>query len=259
MKEDGWHDKEEAFLKKIEAQCNAYHSYFNKDYQYYHTLSSRFNIPILVISSINALTAISLNEFLSQTYVSILNAVLSAGTGILGSIQLYMKINEKMSNALRSGILMKRLALKISKEMSIDRDQRGTVGQQFLQESFSEFNAALEQANPIEKKIQNFLALGQHPPIAKPMSFMNLASAAVASLTPKRSSMDLDASFTSYGKMSPPEGTRAKMLWGFLGTNRRAESSPPESESPPNLTESIPEEDSPRERGAELRVRAYEV
>ena len=258
-KEDPWHDKEEAFLKKIEAQCNAYHAYFNKDYQYYHTLSSRFNIPILVISSINALTAISLNEFLTQTYVSILNAILSAGTGILGSIQLYMKINEKMANALRSGILMKRLALKISKEMSIDREQRGTVGQQFLQECFSEFNAALEQANPIEKKLQNFLALGQQPPVAKPMSFMNLASAAVASLTPKRSSIDLERSFTSYGKMSPPEGTRAKMLWGFLGTDRRAESSPPESESPPNLNESIPEEDSPRARDGELRVRAYEV
>jgi hypothetical protein len=259
MKEDTWHDKEEAFLKKIEMQCNAYHVYFNKDYQYYHTLSSRFNIPILVISSINALTAISLNEFLTQTYVSILNAVLSAGTGILGSIQLYMKINEKMANALRSGVLMKRLALKISKEMSIDREQRGTIGQQFLQECFSEFNAALEQANPIEKKLQNFLALGQQPPVTKPMSFMNLASAAVTSLTPKRSSLDLETSFTSYGKTSPPEGTRAKMLWGFLGTNRRGESSPPESESPPNLSESIPEEDSPRERGAGLRVRAYEV
>lgn len=259
MKEDPWHDKEEEFLKKIEMQCNAYHVYFNKDYMYYHALSSRFNIPILVVSSINALTAISLNDFLTQRYVSILNAVLSAGTGILGSIQLYMKINEKMANALRSGILMKRLALKISKEMSIDREQRGTIGQQFLQECFSEFNAALEQANPIEKKLQNFLALGQQPPPSKPMSFMNLASAAVASLTPKRSSMDLETSFTSYGKMSPPEGTRAKMLWGFLGTNRRAESSPPESESPPNLNESIQEEDSPRGQDAGPRVRAYEV
>lgn len=259
MKEDAWHTKEEEFLKKIEMQCNAYNSYFSKDYQYYHALSSRFNIPILIVSSINALTAISLNDFLGQRYVSILNAVLSAGTGILGSIQLYMKINEKMSNALRSGILMKRLALKISKEMSIDREQRGTIGQQFLQECFSEFNAALEQSNPIEKKVQNFLALGQQPPVTKPMSFLNLASAAVASLTPKRSSMDLERSFTSYGKTSPPEGTRAKTLWGFLGTSRKAESSPRGSESPPNLNESIPEEDSPRARDEGLRVRAYEV
>jgi len=250
MKEDEWHDKEEAFLKKIEMQCNAYHAYFNKDYTYYHRLSARFNIPILIISSVNALTAISLNEFLSQNYVSILNAVLSAGTGILGSIQLYMKINEKMSNALRSGILMKRLALKISKELSIDREQRGTIGQQFLQECFSEFNAALEQANPIEKKIQNFLALGQTPP-TKVTNFMNLAAAAVSSLTPRRSTVEIDEEFTSYGRMSLPGAPRSKMLWGLLGTTRKAEGSPPESVSPPNLNESIREGESPKARVGE--------
>ena len=93
MKEDPWHDREEAFLTKIEQQCNDYAAHHSKDHMYYNKLSSRFNIPILIISSINALTAISLNSFLDQEYVSILNAVLSAGTGVLGSIQLYMKLN----------------------------------------------------------------------------------------------------------------------------------------------------------------------
>jgi hypothetical protein len=67
-----------------------------------------FNIPILIISALNALCAIALNDFLAQRYVSILNAVLSAGTGVLGSIQLYMKINEKMTNSVRASTLMKR-------------------------------------------------------------------------------------------------------------------------------------------------------
>jgi hypothetical protein len=250
MREDSWHDKEEEFLNKIERQCNAYTSYFNKDYQYYHTLSSRFNIPILVISSINALTAISLNEFLTQTYVSILNAILSAGTGILGSIQLYMKINEKMANALRSQILMKRLALKISKELSIDREQRSTEGQAFLQECFGEFNAALEQANPIEKKIQNYLALGETPPaaISTGMSFMNLAAAAVASMTPRKSSMDDEQSIISRGKLQRLGEPRAKTLWDRIQKVQRGDDSHPGSGSPLNLSESSPGEESPRER-----------
>lgn len=245
MREDPWHDKEEEFLIKIEKQCNAYGSYFNKDYQYYHKLSSRFNIPILIVSSVNALTAISLNDFLVQRYVSILNAILSAGTGILGSIQLYMKINEKMSNALRSQILMKRLALKISKELSIDREERSTEGQAFLQDCFGEFNAALEQANPIEKKIQNFLALGEVPPnepMSKIASLMNLASAAVAGMSPKGSSFD-DQSLTSRGKLPRLSEPRAKTLWGLLGADRRGESSPPESESPPHRSEPSLEEE----------------
>lgn len=248
MKEDPWHDKEEEFLKKLELQCNSYHAYFSKDYMYYHSLASKFNIPIMILSSINALTAISLNDFLGQRYVSILNAVLSAGTGILGSIQLYMKINEKMSNALRSGTLMKRLALKVSKELSIDRAQRATEGQAFLTECFSEFNACLEQSNPIEKKIQNFLAYGQMPPKIPSPSLMSLAAAAVANMSPRKSLSYDDFSLTSRGMSQHPSEPRAKSLWGLIGASRKADSSPTGSESPPNLSDPIPEEDSPRER-----------
>jgi hypothetical protein len=246
MKEDPWHDKEEEFLRKIELQCNSYHAYFSKDYVYYHGLAARFNIPILVLSSINALTAISLNDFLGQRYVSILNAVLSAGTGILGSIQLYMKITEKMSNALRSGILMKRLALKISKELSIDREQRSTEGQAFLQECFSEFNAALEQSNPIEKKVQNFLAFSTGPEKTK-MSFMDI----VSGLSPRKMSFD-DFSESSNGRLQRLGGPRAKTLWGLIGTNHKGAGSPHGSESPPDQTGSIQEAGSEAELG-ELR------
>ena len=195
MKEDPWHDREEAFLTKIEQQCNDYAAHHSKDHMYYNKLASRFNIPILIISSVNALTAISLNSFLHQEYVSILNAVLSAGTGVLGSIQLYMKLNEKMTNALRASILMKRLALKISKELSIDRDLRATEGQAFLQECFAEFNTALEQGNPIEKKLRNHLSLVPPPAMEKKMSLMSLANAAVGFVgTPRSASLWNEAS-----------------------------------------------------------------
>lgn len=252
MRDDPWHEKEEQYLTKIEKQCNEYTIYFNKDYKYYHKLSSRFNIPILIVSSINALTAISLNDFLGQRYVSILNAVLSAGTGILGSIQLYMKINEKLSNALRSGILMKRLALKISKELSIDRAQRSTEGQAFLQECFSEFNAALEQANPIERRIQNFLALGEQPPMAKPTSFMNLAAAAVTAVaSPRRGNSIDNYESTLRGRLPRLSEPRAKTLWGLIGEGHKASGSPQESESPPDRSASSQGEESPRVQDVE--------
>ena len=250
MREDSWTNKEEEFLNKIERQCNAYAAYFGKEYQYYHSLSSKFNIPILIISSLNALCAISLNDFLTQRYVSILNAVLSAGTGVLGSIQLYMKINEKMTNSTRSQILMKRLALKISKELSVDRVSRTTDGQVFLQDCFSEFNASLEQSNPIEKKIQNYLALGEAPP-ANPrtsLSFMNLAAAAVAGMSPRKASLDDDQSIISRGKLQRLGEPRAKTLWDRIQRVQRGDDSHPGSGSPMNRSESSPGEESPRER-----------
>jgi len=248
MRDDSWHDKEEEFLNKIERQCNAYANHFSKDYQYYHNLSSWFNIHILVISSFNALCAISLNDFLAQRYVSILNAVLSAGTGVLGSVQLYMKINEKMTNATRSQMLMKRLALKISKEMSVDRATRTTDGQVFLQECFGEFNAALEQSNPIEKKIQNYLALGEAPPVPGVRSFMSLAAA----LSPKKASFDdSDQSIISRGKLQRLEEPRARTLWDRIQRVQRGDDFRQEFGTPQHQSDSSPQEGSPRERGLE--------
>jgi len=157
--ESKWHDREEMFLLKIEKQANDLVKHNTKDHLYYKRLSNKFNVPILIISAVNALVAISLSDFLDQKFVSILNAVLSSGTGVLGSIQLYLKINEKMSNALRASILMKRLALKISKELSVDRSHRSIEGNAFLHDCFTEFTVALEQGNIPEKKLINHLSM----------------------------------------------------------------------------------------------------
>lgn len=248
MKEDAWDVKEEQFLSRIEQQCNEYAVYFNKDYTYYHALASKFNIPILVVSAINALTAVALNEFVPQKYVSIMNAILSAGTGVLGSIQLYLKINEKMANALRSATLMKRLALKVSKELSIERSRRTTEGKAFLQECFGEFNASLEQANPVEKKVRNFLVFKDLPEKVKAQSFLSLAATAVS---PKRSSFDEDVPSILRGKLPRLAEPRAKTLWDQFRTSQKDDDSLPGSESPPNLFGSIPEEESPRVRVGE--------
>jgi hypothetical protein len=96
---------------------------------------------------------------MDQEYLSIMNAVLSAGTGVIGSIQLFMKINEKMTNSLRSTLSYKRLSLKISKELSLDRAQRVTEGQPFLAECFAELNTTIESGNPVAKSVPNFMAL----------------------------------------------------------------------------------------------------
>ena len=193
-----WHPDEQEFLAKLEHQCNLYQDHHNKDHIYYQKLASRFNVPILVISALNALCAIALNDFLAQKYVSILNAVLSSGTGVLGSIQLYLKINEKMTNSVRASLLMKRLALKISKELSIDPENRVTDGQAFLADCFAEFNTALEQGNPIEKGLENHLAFTQIPKREK-MSLLSLAAATVTG-SPRKESVDNSSS--SYGNLS---------------------------------------------------------
>jgi hypothetical protein len=153
-----WHPEEQKFLKELEKQCNLMQDYYRKEHVYFHKLSQRFNIPIIGISALNALTAVVLNEFVEQSYVSIINAVLSAGTGVLGSVQLYLKVNEKMTSALRSSLTMQKLGLRISKELTIEPENRVSEGKTFMNECHSEFITCVEQGNPIEKRMDNFMS-----------------------------------------------------------------------------------------------------
>jgi hypothetical protein len=194
-----WFPREEAFLIRLEKQCNAYQKHFTEEYTTYSTSARRYNIPILVISAINGLTAVGLTSFVEQKYVSVLNAILSAGTGVLGSIQLYLKISEKQTKAMQASLLMKRLALKISKEISIDAGQRQTDGKTFIQECFGEFNAALENGNPIEVDLDNHVTVNIVEPSVKKNMFGFRTSPPT---TPSRESFD--------------SGARGKSLWNTL-------------------------------------------
>jgi hypothetical protein len=220
--EESWTTEEELFLTNLEKQCNDYYKHNVQEYTYYNGMSSKFNIPILVVSALNALCAIALNDFLSQKFVSILNAILSAGTGILGSIQLYMKLNEKMTNSLRASINFKKLALKISKELTIARKDRTTEGQTFLADCFSEFNTVLEQGNPIEVKIRNHMAYLTESVEKEPSTplrrvadrFIKLAK----SVTP------------SAGSVNSFEDFRKNNVLRMVGTNMGSGGGTPESE-----------------------------
>jgi hypothetical protein len=154
-----WTDKEEEFLMKVSFQSNLYYQYYNKEYINYNNLSRQYNIPILIISAINSLMAISLSQFMPQNIVSIMNAILSATTGILGSIQLFLKINEKMTNCLMASVDFNHLYLKITKELSIERELRASDGKTFLNEAFNEFNQIIDKAIPLDKKVDNLIIL----------------------------------------------------------------------------------------------------
>jgi hypothetical protein len=165
-----WDDKEEEYLTRLHHQAHLMHTYFNKKHLAYIEHATRFNIPIMVLSAINSLIALTLPSFMEQEIVSILNSVISAGTGILGSILLYMKLNEKSNQSLLLAIKFNILALKISKELSIERDKRSQSGSIFLNEAFSDFQAIIEKSLPIDRRLPNYLTLESLPSINTPPS-----------------------------------------------------------------------------------------
>ncbi len=190
-----WTDKEEDYLRKIHHQCNVYHLYYNKKSLRYTSLNQRFNIPILVISAINSLVAISMPEFLDQNYVSIMNGILSLATGILGSIQLFLKINEKLATCITVSLMFQKIGLKIGKELSIERDLRVPDGKDFLMECFTEFNNAIDKCYPIDRKIPNHLLLSFKEQLTTQQSNNNTI---ISSLETENNSLEQNSNDVDY-------------------------------------------------------------
>jgi hypothetical protein len=170
---DDWNENEEEYLKKMHYQCIEFFKHWNQKFLYYEKKNKYFNIPILIISASNSLFAITLTNWIDQKYVSIINAVLSVMTAIIGSIQLFLKINEKMGSAYIVSIKFHKLSLKISKEMSILREKRICDGKTFLNEIFNEFNDIIEKAGIQDTVLKDYLSLDR---VASPPSSVTSGS-----------------------------------------------------------------------------------
>jgi len=154
-----WTQKQEDFLTKLHFECHTLSEYNRKQYEMYSRINQRFSIPILVISGLNSLFAVSTQNFIKQDFISIINASLSLFCSILGSIQLFMKIDMKLHTFVVCNHEFTKLLYKISKELAMDRTMRSSAGKQFVLEAFNEFNSILDKQETKAKKVKNWLLL----------------------------------------------------------------------------------------------------
>jgi len=154
-----WTESEEIYLRKLHCECNVLAEYNRLKYVEYNKVNKKFQIPILILSGLNSLFALSLQPFLEQNYISLLNATLSLTCGVLGSIQLFIKINEKIHTYIICSHEFNKLSYKISKEMNIEKEQRCMNGKDYLLEVFNEFNTICDKTELNEREIKRHLDL----------------------------------------------------------------------------------------------------
>ena len=154
-----WTDQQEEFLKKLHFESHALSEYNRKQFQIYTRIHQRFSIPILVISGINSLFAVSTQAFLKQDYISIINAILSLFCGILGSIQMFMKTDSKIHNFVICAHEFNKLMYRIGFELSVERNVRSNNGKAFVIEVFNEFNSILDKQETKDRRTRDYLLI----------------------------------------------------------------------------------------------------
>ena len=115
-----------------------------------------FRIPIIILSSVNSIVSVS-QQFIPQSYITATNSLLSLITGIISSIEMFLKIDSQMESEQISQKEYYILATTIYKTLSLNQINRPDDMKAFLEESYSTYIKLLENSCVIHKKIEDQL------------------------------------------------------------------------------------------------------
>lgn len=154
---DNWSPKVEKLLNDIRLNCILLEENHKKKYFDVKKVVFWFKIPIIFMSSLNAITAVALTNYMPQEYISATNCGLSFIIGLLTSLSLYMKVEDKLENELLSSKSYHKMSIDIFKVLTLEVEGRGIDGDVYLNSVYNEYVKLYERTNLIDENIHDKL------------------------------------------------------------------------------------------------------
>lgn len=134
-----WHEDEENILKVLSQKAFNMSEYHKTNYLYLQNQLKYYKIPVIVISGINSVVAVGLSEYVPQNIISATNCVLALMCGIIGSIELYLKISENMNREYISGRDLYLIHIDITKTLALTPNNRNVDGDVYLTTMYNKY------------------------------------------------------------------------------------------------------------------------
>ena len=87
-----------------------------------------FRLPVIILSGINSVFSIGLNNYMKQSDVSLITCLLSLTSGIIVSIELYLGLQKSMDSELTISRDFYLLSIDIHKVLQLKRENRTVDG-----------------------------------------------------------------------------------------------------------------------------------
>jgi len=132
----------------------------NEHKKTYFILAARikwFRIPVIFLSAIGSIFGIGLGPYMAQTFLSALCSVLSMIVGLIGSLELFLAISNKMENELVQSKELYLLAIEIQKTLLLNIENRNGDGTTYLEDKFNIYSKLIEKSYLLECKIMDEL------------------------------------------------------------------------------------------------------
>jgi len=153
MGENNWTTDIEDILENIRLNSVNYSKTHRREYFILKNKLKYFRIPIIVLSGVNSVFSVGLQPYMNQGLISVINCLLALTCGIIGSVELYLKINEQMENNFLLSKDYYILSIDIFKQLNLTRNNRTIDGKTYLDEKFNEYSKLIETSEYTRKTI----------------------------------------------------------------------------------------------------------
>ena len=144
---NNWNDNIERLLNDIRLNCIELEKHHTKLYFSIKNIVVYFKLPIIILSSLNAITAVALQSYIAQNIISATNCLLSFIIGVLTSVSLYLKIEDRLENELLASKEYHKISIEIYKILSLKVTDRSIDGDQFLNDIYNEYIKLYDRSN----------------------------------------------------------------------------------------------------------------
>ena len=142
--------KTDRILNKIRHNCVNLSIYHNRRYHTYkNILFSAFRVPLILLAGGNSFIAVGMQNYISQSNISIINALLSILCGIVTSIELLLNLQKRMEQELESYKNYYKLSIEIFKFIKLDPLDREEESKDFLPKIYQTYEEYVTKGNAV--------------------------------------------------------------------------------------------------------------
>ena len=157
MREKSWNDQHETILRQWGEASGCYRYMNHRAYLMYKTLSMRFTLPVIVLSTITGTANFAQDQFPEsiQSSVPAIIGGLNLVAGLIATIMQFLKINELMENHKTAALSYGLLSRNIRLTLALSRRERSADGLDFVNTCKAEYDRLIEQSPSVPSSILN--------------------------------------------------------------------------------------------------------
>lgn len=157
IREKSWNDQHESILRQWGEASGCYRYMNHNAYLMYKSLSMRFTLPVIVLSTLTGTANFAQDQFPESIQGAVPSIIggLNLVAGLIATIMQFLKINELMENHKTAALAYGLLSRNIRLTLALSRRERSSDGLDFVNTCKAEYDRLIEQSPAIPTSILN--------------------------------------------------------------------------------------------------------